>query len=89
MNAYYTYVKRASAADKQVMMEIAESHNELAEYAQLAERYSVERNTLIVRYEDGSKDSTGFVRCSKCGAIRDLWEGQIEFCDSCGVNWDD
>ena len=28
-----------------------------------------------------------FARCGNCGHIRDLWDGQIEFCLDCGKDW--
>ena len=32
-------------------------------------------------------DAGSFVRCANCGHIRDLWDGQIEFCTDCGKDW--
>ena len=33
-------------------------------------------------------DSASFVRCATCGAVRELFEGQGEFCPECWTDWD-
>ena len=37
-------------------------------------------------YTHGQRIGGGsFVRCSECGDVRDLWEGQFDRCYECGV----
>ena len=37
-------------------------------------------------YTHGERVEAGsFVRCSECGDVRDLWEGQFEGCYECGA----
>lgn len=45
---------------------------------------------LVYHFEDGINsftDRAAIVRCNHCGAIRELFDGQIEFCDTCDKDW--
>jgi len=96
MNQPYSYVKRASQRDKQEMQAIIDSLNELApeseEVTGVLMVYSLEktRDSYIVECHSNNglfSDSGSFVRCGKCGAIRELFDGQIEFCTECWIDW--
>ena len=96
MKTPYTYVKRASKADKKEMQDIVDSLNELApeseEITGIVMQYSLKKikDSYIVECHstDGQLSDSGcFVRCSNCGAIRELFDGQIEFCTECWQDW--
>ena len=85
----YTYVRRASNTDKVAMQEVVDSFNELAEANENYRLGKAHDCYVLVWAVDGEDVGGGsMVRCSKCGAIRELFEGQIEFCADCGADWD-
>ena len=95
----YKWLKRASQADKQEMVEIIAAHNELAheslDMTGLIGTYSLYRSDawgVKVVYKDESgnvdgQDSGSFVKCDNCKSVTDLWDGQIEFCPTCEEDW--
>ncbi len=94
----YSFVQRAGKQDRKIFKEIIESHNELAPEnldftGGILPTYSIERNqsgsyVLKVDFNDGSLEYASLVRCGKCNEIRDLFEGQVECCLSCDVDWE-
>ena len=106
--APYSWVKRASQADKREMEDCVASLNELAhesyDTSGFTLAYKLERcgdcwgvSAYVARIHPDAKGqvqigqkfggSGSFVRCASCGHIRDLWDGQIEFCTDCGKDW--
>lgn len=91
----YSYVKRMSQPDKIEIQSIIDAHNELApesvEITGVLGVYSLvkikDSYIVVVDYSDGGHDSGSLVRCDKCNAITDLWDGQIEFCPECWADW--
>ena len=79
-------VHRASKENKAEMLDVIASLNELAEED---ERFSLEltsRTYVVVVKSENSEYRGSMMRCDTCGHIRELFEGQIAFCDSCGVD---
>jgi len=104
----YTWVKRATSKEKDLMHQVVEGMNELAyedydTFGYIPE-YHLERcidawvvNSYVAKvHSEVAGDYTigqflysySLVRCSTCGSIRELTDGQIEFCTSCGTNWE-
>jgi hypothetical protein len=103
----YTWVKRATAAERREMEDCVAALNETAH-----EQYDVLGYTCSYKLERGG-DAWGvtayvakvhpevrgdvsvgerngggtFARCATCGHVRDLWDGQIEFCTECWTDW--
>ena len=93
----YTWIKRATANQKREMDACVEALNEHA-YDPESDppecatwRYERRRTAdawiVVLLQDDKVIDSGSFVQCSKCGGVRDLWEGQIEFCLDCWAEW--
>ena len=92
----YTYVKRLSRQGMVEAQEIVNSLNELApesaETTGILGTYSLDRTQsgywiVTVVFSDGGEDTGSIVRCQKCGGLRDLWDGQFEFCLDCNEDW--
>ena len=89
--SYYGYVKHASAATKQAMQEVADSYTEVEQVEGEGRRFSVafiSECGYYLKREDCAEMDAPMVRCSACGAVRELYEGQIEFCTECGADWE-
>lgn len=59
-----------------------------------AEHFSLEHchngYVVVLNYDDGMEkweDRAAVVKCSFCGEVRELFDGQIEFCYHCGKDW--
>ena len=92
----YSFIRRASRKEREQMAEIVASHNELlaiegSDYGEA--RYERVHGRgywmCVVVYEDGTRAAGSFVRCQACGAVSDLWEGQIEGCPECEEDWEE
>ena len=91
----YSYVRRASQKDKEEMQKCVNCLNELKHETEEITGITFEASLVntgdgyiaAINYSDGGYDSGSFVRCSKCGAIRELFDGQIEFCLECWDDW--
>ena len=91
----YTWVIRANARQKREMQEIVDAWNECAHEdipdLGFAPEYALEYYRgyqFVVRHEGQVAERGSFVRCGKCGTIRELLEGQVRCCDECGDRWD-
>ena len=95
MAAGWVTVKRASKAEHAEMDEVIETLNEPEALGGTNEgdvRYTLEWHgmyVVVATWADGSEDRGSMVRCTACGHIRELFEGQIEFCTDCGADWED
>ncbi len=97
MRQLYSYIQRASVKDKNAFEEIVASLNELApkesETIGVSIVYSLERctsgfYTIRIDYDDKSESERGsLVRCGFCNDIRELFDGQVEFCLNCDREW--
>lgn len=88
----YSFVKRANFSTKQKMTELIASLNDNESAG--VEKYSLESchygYNVVLSYDDGAEkwtDKAAVVRCSFCGEVRELFDGQIEFCYHCGKDW--
>jgi len=93
----YTWVKRASAEQMQEMVDEVAGDNEIHQKENADDPnwgdwvYKLERTSdswIEAVYSGGKRiDAGSFVRCSECGHVRALYEGQIEFCTTCWAEW--
>ena len=87
----YTTVSRASAKEKEAMRDLVVGLNHIAERDGDTSRYRIEKGTtqyVIVVQTEESTERGSLVRCASCGHIRELFEGQIEFCPECEASWE-
>ncbi len=100
----YTWVGRASLAERIEMYEWIAADNEL-EMKEWKENdpfgmytvYELEfhKGWQVVAHfidpETGYQgcERGGFARCNKCGHIYEIFEGQIEDCTDCGNSWEE
>ena len=85
----FTWVKRATAAEKAGMRGIVAAHNEISQKEHAGnEIYVLERagdawGIGVTYLDSGMTDGGSFVRCTACGDIDDLWDGQEYGCWEC------
>jgi len=96
----YSWVKRASRKERIEMLEIVrETRRGLYTHGWdptedsflSARKVRTSDSWVLEIYDlrDGKRwDCASFVRCNKCGAIRELFDGQIEFCSTCDDDWE-
>lgn len=105
----YTWIKRATPREKDLMRQVVEGLNELAyeDYETLGFvlEYRLERcgdawgaalyiarvhPDIADQYQVGQRfDGYSLVRCSTCGGVRELADGQGEFCLACDADWEE
>jgi len=97
----YTWVKRASWDDYADMLAEVAAENEIVAKEHSDDPHTFDWVYKVGRagaghgaaytieiWQKGERIDAGtFVRCGKCGGIRGLFEGQIEFCTDCMVDW--
>ena len=98
MKAPYSWIKRATEHQKAEMDACIEALNECAYNPEMDPpeqatwRYERRRTSdawiVVLLQDEKIIDRASFVRCTKCGGVRDLWEGQIEFCLDCWTDWE-
>lgn len=99
----WAYLKRATKEQKQAMAEIAQdltkSHQKYGWETQSENWvYTVERSspnkgkfgeyTLVIREHGKILEIGAFVICKECGNIRELFDGQIPFCNDCWAEFE-
>ena len=87
----YSTIARASAAEKAAMNDLAAGLNHIAEIDGSRDRYQIEKASrqYVIIVQSGTATERGsVVRCATCGSVRELFEGQIEFCDNCEASWE-
>lgn len=85
----YSFVKRINYQKLQSLLDSL-NDGEDKEVEQFSAEKSKHGWVIVLNYNDGTEqwsDRASLVRCSFCGEIRELFEGQIEFCYHCGKDW--
>ena len=98
----YKWVKRANWEQYADMLTVVAVENEIQQLEHSDDPYTANWHYKIsragaghdraytIQLWDGDKliEVGGFARCDKCGAIRELWEGQGEYCLECWQDWE-
>lgn len=88
--ANYSFVKKANLKTKQAMQDMIATLNETEDSG---EHYALEFNkggyVVVLTYKgfETWTDRAAVVRCRFCGGLRELFDGQIEFCTQCWRDW--
>jgi hypothetical protein len=87
----YSYVIRANYKVKDKMRQMIDWLNDGADES---DTYSLVKNkrgyAVKLEHDDGVNSFTDYasvVKCNNCGGLRELFDGQIEFCYHCDEDW--
>lgn len=85
----WRWIRKATSQDKAEMQEVADTLNELEAKEGEGRTYEVRRSKMYYLHCIEAPDmSYSLVKCTTCGGIRELDQGQIEFCTTCGADWE-
>lgn len=87
MKMSYGWVKNASKQEHEEMGRIIERLNEEPFDFEYKKERASDCWVIGVYYKGRRVEAGSFVRCGTCRRVRELFDGQIEFCTDCGVNW--